>query len=127
MPLVLSREQYAALYGPEGGATRAIPVIAPVTYRTLSTQRGRGLLIGSTESHAWMRTSLMLELVDYDRGIPGSRLIEVVGLLNGLSRGVFARIRPGKGLAPPVHGVRLLGLTLDAADLTGSPAPCRTP
>ncbi|MBP7704108.1 MAG: hypothetical protein KA105_02340 [Caulobacter sp.] len=111
---------YAALYVPgiDGAATPAM--IVPVSFRTMSTTKGRAALIDAAEgAPARMKAAVILELVDIDRGTPSSRLIEVAGLLKTLCRAVFARIQGGKDAMAPLTGARLAGVTLDAAELGG--------
>jgi hypothetical protein len=62
----------------------------------------------------------MIELVDITRGTPAGRLLEVVGLLRALTRGVIARVPPDKEALRVLRDARLAGLTLDASDLGGA-------
>jgi len=57
--------------------------------------------------------------VDITRGTPAGRLLEVVGLLRALTRGVIARVPPDKEALRVLRDARLAGLALDASDLTG--------
>jgi hypothetical protein len=58
----------------------------------------------------------MLEFIDIDRGTPAGRLVEVVSLVGRLSRGVLARLQPGREPLDPVQGARFTGLTVDFAE-----------
>lgn len=111
---------FAALFLPRVDGRNQPALIVPVSFRTMATSKGRSMLICCAGAAAGrVKASMMLELVDIDRGAPLARLIEVVGLLKSVCRGVFARIQPGKDAMAPLQGVRLLGVTLDAADLPG--------
>lgn len=109
---------YAALYLPKVDGPGAPPLIVPVSFRTMATSKGRQALIACAgDTPARMKTGLMIELVDVDRGTPQGRLIEVCGLLRSVCRGVFARAQPGRDAMTALTGVRLAGITLDASDL----------
>lgn len=107
---------YAALYLPKTKGEP--PVMAPAAFRTLQTRKGRNALMlmagGATDI---LRSGVLIELVDVDIGTPASRLTEVMGLISGLCRGIFIRLRPGRDMAAPVKGFRMQGLTLDTSDL----------
>lgn len=111
---------FAALFLPKVDGQGQPALIVPVSFRTMSTRKGRELLIGCAgAAPGRVKASMMIELVDIDRGAPLARLIEVVGLLKTICRGVFARVQPAKDAMAPLEGVRLMGVTLDAADLPG--------
>lgn len=114
---------FAALFLPRVDGPNQPALIVPVSFRTMATSKGRALLINCAGAAAGrVKASMMLELVDIDRGAPLARLIEVVGLLKSVCRGVFARVQPARDAMAPLAGVRLLGVTLDAADLPGPDA-----
>ena len=111
---------YAALFaGAEAGPHP--PLILPLCFRTLSTRKGRQTLIGAEglPPHR-VKASVMVELIDVDRGTPEARLLEVTGLVGQLCKGVLARLHPGRDAVSPVRGARLQGLTVAAADLGGT-------
>lgn len=111
---------YAALYVPGIDGTTTPAMIVPVSFRTMSTTKGRAALIDAAEGAPQrMKASVILELVDIDRGTPTGRLVEVAGLLKTLCRAVFARIQGGKDAMAPLVGARLAGVTLDAGELAG--------
>lgn len=111
---------FAALFLPRVVGQGQPALIVPVSFRTMATSKGRSLLINCAGAAAGrVKASVMLELVDIDRGAPLARLIEVVGLLKSVCRGVFARVQPARDAMAPLEGVRLMGVTLDAADLPG--------
>lgn len=112
--------KYAALFA-RGAQGHNVPdLILPASFRTLGTQRGRDMLTGTPGlSLALLRGGVMIELVDITRGTPSGRLIEVVGLLKALTRGVIARVPPEKDALRGLKDARLSGLTLDASDLVG--------
>jgi len=113
--------KYAALFA-RGAQGHNVPdLILPASFRTLGTQRGRDMLTGTPGlSLALLRGGVMIELVDITRGTPSGRLLEVVGLLKALTRGVIARVPPEKDAVRGLKDARLAGLTLDASDLVGS-------
>src|SRR5215217_2353328 len=111
---------YAALYLPRIDEPGQPVLIVPVSFRTMGASKGRqALMSGGEASPGRMKASVMVELVDVDRGTPAGRLTEVAGLLKTICRGVFARIQPGPGALPALKGARLMGITLDAGDLVG--------
>ena len=112
--------KYAALFA-RGAQGHNVPdLILPASFRTLGTQRGRDMLTGTPGlSLALLRGGVMIELVDITRGTPSGRLLEVVGLLKALTRGVIARVPPEKDALRGLKDARLAGLTLDASDLVG--------
>jgi hypothetical protein len=112
--------KFAALFA-RGAQGHDVPdLILPASFRTLGTQRGRDMLTGTPGlSLALLRGGVMIELVDINRGTPSGRLLEVVGLLKALTRGVIARVPPEKDTLRGLKDARLAGLTLDASDLVG--------
>ncbi|MCF8503527.1 MAG: hypothetical protein K9G59_01320 [Caulobacter sp.] len=111
---------FATLFLPRVDRPGQPALIVPVSFRTMATSKGRTILINCAGAAAGrVKASVMLELVDIDRGAPLARLIEVVGLLKSVCRGVFARVQPGRDATAPLQGVRLMGVTLDATDLPG--------
>lgn len=110
---------FAALFA--GAADRPQPpLILPVSFRTMSARKGRQALIsvpGLTPER--MKSAMMVELIDVDRGTPEARLLEVTGLVGQVCKGVLARIQPVRDAIGPVRGARLQGLTVDAGDLGG--------
>jgi hypothetical protein len=108
---------FGGLFVPNDARTQP-PVIIPASFRTMAGRKGRDLLItvdGMTPER--MRQGAMIEFVDISRGTPTGRLVEVVSLVNGVVRGVLARLQPQAGALEPVSGARLNGLTVDFADL----------
>lgn len=112
--------KYAAVFARSAQGPNTPELILPASFRTLGTQRGRDLLTGTAGlSLALLRGGVQIELVDVTRGTPAGRLLEVVGLLRALTRGVIARVPPDKEALRVLRDARLAGLTLDASDLTG--------
>lgn len=105
--------EFAALFLPQiqaGGA----PLIVPASFRTLGGRRGRRELVSLPDvTMEQTKRGLFIELIDIDRGTPPGRLSEVAALVGAVSRGVFARLRPGKNAAEPVREARFQGLTFD--------------
>lgn len=113
--------KYAALFARGAQGNNVPDLILPASFRTLGTQRGRDMLTGTPGlSLALLRGGVMIELVDITRGTPAGRLLEVVGLLKALTRGVIARVPAEKDALLGLKDARLAGLVLDASDLTGS-------
>lgn len=112
--------KYAAVFARSAQGPNTPELILPASFRTLGTQRGRDLLTGTAGlSLGLLRGGIMIELVDVTRGTPAGRLLEVVGLLRALTRGVIARVPPDKEALRVLRDARLAGLTLDASDLSG--------
>ena len=110
---------YGALFLPAGQDRARTPLILPASFRTMMARKGRGMLIAAAgQAPDLARTGLLVELNDVDRGTPPGRLIEVVGLLRTLTRGVFVRGGLAKDALEPLRGARLAGVTMDAAELT---------
>ncbi|USQ97886.1 hypothetical protein [Caulobacter sp. RL271] len=115
--------KYAAVFARSAQGPNTPELILPASFRTLGTQRGRDLLTGTAGlSLALLRGGIQIELVDVTRGTPAGRLLEVVGLLRALTRGVIARVPPDKEALRVLRDARLAGLALDASDLTGEAA-----
>lgn len=112
--------KYAAVFARSAQGPHTPELILPASFRTLGTQRGRDLLTGTAGlSLGLLRGGVMIELVDVTRGTPAGRLLEVVGLLRALTRGVIARVPPDREALRVLRDARLAGLALDASDLTG--------
>lgn len=90
-------------------------LIVPISFHTLAGRKGRREL--SDRIGERLKTRVMLELMDVDRGTPLSRLSEVGGLATMLSRGVLVRLTAGRDPTAAVRGYRPHGVTLDACDL----------
>lgn len=107
---------YAALFLPEDARVES-PVIVPVSFRTMGSRKGRNHLAtleGTTLDR--IKQGMLIELVDIDRGTPTGRLVEVIGLLSRMGRGVLARLQPSRDALAPVKGARLTGLTVDLSE-----------
>jgi hypothetical protein len=108
---------FGALFTPEDARTQP-PIILPASFRTMASRKGRhalSVIEGLTPER--VRQGVMLELVDIDRGTPTGRLIEVVGLVGQLTRGVLGRVQPARDALEPVRGVRLQGITMDFSEI----------
>lgn len=94
------------------------PIIVPASFRTMGARKGRAMLIGvEGVAPERVREGVFIELIDIDDGTPTGRLLEVVGLVGQLSRGVIARLHPSRDVLAPVRGARMHGFTLDLAEL----------
>ncbi|MDO9335019.1 MAG: hypothetical protein Q7T61_01335 [Caulobacter sp.] len=110
---------YGALFLPADQDRVRTPLILPASFRTMMARKGRGMLIAAAgQAPDLARTGLLVELNDVDRGTPPGRLIEVVGLLRTLTRGVFVRGGLARDALEPLRGARLAGVTMDASELT---------
>ncbi len=90
-------------------------LIIPTSFHTVASRKGRREMVsvlGET-----LKTGVILELMDVDRGTPLSRLSEVGSLATTLGRGVLVRLNPGRDMAAAVRGYRPHGVTMDAGDL----------
>lgn len=108
---------FGALFMPQDARSQP-PLILPASFRTMGGRKGRQALLsidGITPQR--VRQGMMLEFIDIDRGTPTSRMVEVVSLVSGLTRGVLARLQPSRDALDPVQGARFNGLTLDFADV----------
>lgn len=111
---------YGALYLPKAEGRSQPPIILPQSFRTMAARKGRAALISHAgAATAVVKTGMLVELVDAGAGAPPGRLTEVAGLLTSLCRGVMGRVTPGKEFAAAFRDARLVGVTLDAADLAG--------
>ena len=109
---------YGALFLPDTEGRAKPALILPASFRTMGARKGRNTLI----AHAGVaperiKASIMVELIDIDRGTPPGRLVEVAGLLHTLCRGVFARVMPARDAVAGLKDSRLMGITLDAGDI----------
>ena len=112
---------FGALFVPREPSIQP-PLILPVSFRTMAGAKGRQLLTAIPGvSAARVRQGAMIEFVDIDRGTPAGRMLEVVGLVGGLARGVLARLSPGREAMSPVRAARFNGLTVDLSELGGVP------
>lgn len=108
---------FGALFAPVDARSQP-PLIVPASFRTMGSRKGRHLLTTiEGVSPERLRQGVMLEFVDIDRGTPTGRMVEVVSLVGRLTRGVLARLQPGRDALSPVQGARFNGLTLDFADV----------
>jgi hypothetical protein len=113
-----STVDYGGLFLPESDARSRPALIVPASFRSMGSRKGRTTLIAQAGlAPERVKASIMVELVDVDRGTPQGRLLEVAGLLNTLCRGVFGRVMPVKDAVEALRGARLMGITLDAGDI----------
>ncbi|MBX3479260.1 MAG: hypothetical protein KF842_02595 [Caulobacter sp.] len=114
---------YGALFLPVERDGPRTPLILPASFRTMMARKGRGMLIATaSQAPELARTGLLVELADVDSGTPPGRLVEVVGLLRTLTRGVFVRGGLARDALEPLRGSRLSGVTLDAGELASDPS-----
>lgn len=90
-------------------------LILPISFHTLSARKSRRDVTEALGSA--LKSRVMLELMDVDRGTPLSRLSEVGGVAAALGRGVLVRLTPGRDAAAAVKGYRPHGVTVEAAGL----------
>ena len=108
---------FGGLFIPEDARTKP-PVILPASFRTLGGRKGRNSLIAiDGVPPDRIRQGAMIEFIDIGRGTPAGRLVEVVSLVGGVTRGVLARLQPIGNALEAVQCARFNGLTMDFADL----------
>jgi hypothetical protein len=90
-------------------------LILPISFHTLSARKSRRDVTDALG--ASLKSRVMLELMDVDRGTPLSRLSEVGGVAAALGRGVLVRLAPGRDAAAAVKGYRPHGVTVEAVGL----------
>lgn len=108
---------FGALFTPSDARSQP-PLILPASFRTMGGRKGREALVniqGITPQR--VRQGVMIEFIDIDRGTPTGRMVEVVSLIGGLTRGVLARLQPTRDALDPVQGARFNGLTLDISEV----------
>lgn len=108
---------FGALFTPSDARSQP-PLILPASFRTMGGRKGREALVniqGITPQR--VRQGVMIEFIDIDRGTPTGRMVEVVSLIGGLTRGVLARLQPSRDALDPVQGARFNGLTLDISEV----------
>jgi GGDEF domain-containing protein len=114
---------YGALFLPVEQKGPRAPLILPTSFRTMMASKGRSMLIAAaSQAPDLVRTGILVELIDVNRGTPPGRLVEVVGLLGTLTRGVFVRGGLEKDALEPLRGSRLSGVTLDIGDMANDPS-----
>jgi hypothetical protein len=113
---------FGALFLPRDSRVQP-PLILPASFRTLAGRKGREALVAAEGvSPERVRQGAMIEFVDIDRGTPAGRLVEVVGLVGRVARGVLARLSPAREALDPVKGARFNGLTVDFSELNAPKA-----
>lgn len=100
-----------------------LPMVLPQSFRTVAGRRGRTTLTQAARGSAEkLKSRVIVELTEVDRGTPAGRLNEVVSLLGAVCKGVFVRLQPGREAVGPVRETKLQGLALDAGDVNGGDA-----
>jgi hypothetical protein len=95
----------------------------PISYASAASIRGRELALQIMRRHRdAARETCLIEITDLDPGLPPSRLIEIVALLNPFALGVLARVRPSQKALAAVKGCGLRGLILEAHGLGNTSA-----
>ncbi|HEY9234994.1 MULTISPECIES: hypothetical protein [Phenylobacterium] len=110
--------EFAQRLRPAGGQ---LPLILPQSFRTATSRRGRGNLnLATNGDPKTLKSQIIIELTEVDRGTPSGRLGEVCNLLGSACKGVFVRLQPGRDAITPIREVRAQGLSLDAGDIPGT-------
>lgn len=95
----------------------------PISFSSVASARSRELSIKMMRHlHQAMRETTLVEIADLDPGVPPSRLIEVVSLIQPFCLGVLARVRPSRKALDAVRGCGLKGLIVEAGQLGRNPA-----
>lgn len=93
-------------------------LVLPLSFHTLSGRKGRRELTELLGER--LKSRVMLELLDVDRGTPLSRLSEIGAIANLISRGMLVRLTPGRDMVAAVRGYRPHGVTVEAGELGGT-------
>ena len=102
-------------------AEAKLALIIPQSFRTLAGRRGRASLPEAVHGSAQaLKTRVIVEVTEINRGTPPGRLNEVASLLGAMCKGVFGRLQPGREAAAPFKDVRLQALAFDAGDVAGT-------
>lgn len=102
-------DQAAEVLGRHGGAPL---LVTPASFSTVSSQRGRRLVTERIQSLAVrFGRRVAVELRDL-RGVPSSRLTEVIGLIRGSCHGVLGEVEPDRADIAAVAGCGLNGLVV---------------
>lgn len=116
----MAAARYVGLYLNAPPVKGQPPMVVPASFRTLGSRKGRsGLLEAIAAPAQRIKDALIVELVEVGKGTPPGRLTEVAGMMFAVSRGVFARVTPGREAVPPERGSRLQAMTLDVGELRG--------
>lgn len=107
----------------EQGNAKQPTLFLPVSYTTLSSQRGRGPLIARfKEATQGVEKGLICEINDIE-GVPGSALAAVTVLIKPFCVIVVGKLRDPPGRSPEdLRGVRLQGVAFDSGQHPLEPA-----
>ncbi|MDO9587929.1 MAG: hypothetical protein Q7J13_08325 [Brevundimonas sp.] len=107
----------------EQGNSKQPTLFLPVSYTTLSSQRGRGPLIARfKEATQGVEKGLICEINDIE-GVPGSALAAVTVLIKPFCVIVVGKLREAPGRSPEdLRGVRLQGVAFEAGQHPLEPA-----
>lgn len=95
----------------------------PVCFSSIASARARELSMTMMRHlQGVMRETTLIEISHLDPGVPPSRLIDVVSLVNPFCLGVLARVRPSRKALDAVRGCGLKGLIIEAKGLGRTPA-----
>ena len=93
-------------------------LIVQLSFASLSNSRSRRILVDRAhELGEKLKWGAICELVDLETGLPGGRLAEVASLVRPSFRGVWAQVRPNRGLIDAAREAAVSGLTVRASEL----------
>ncbi|MDO1560272.1 hypothetical protein Q0812_12615 [Brevundimonas sp. 2R-24] len=115
--------EFAALFLEQAVGDFGGGLIAPVSFRTAATRKGRQGMIQACAEAPSAPCLLVLEMSGVDHGTPGGRIAEVLGLVGGLCRAVFVRPPLERRTLEHLRGVGFQGVCLEVGPLITEPAP----
>jgi hypothetical protein len=100
------------------GEARAPLLFAPAAFATLASPRSRrDVLALFAEAQSRLNARPVLEITHLDPGLPPSRLVEVLGLLQPVCKVVFARIKVERRAIMALTDCGLAGAAVDTAQI----------
>lgn len=111
---------YARVYQVDDDTPGYAILIAPVSFRTLSQNRGRQALIGAGGGSKAFQQNVILELLDIQPGTPPGRVAETAAIGRTLARAVLARAHGPASAATAAAEAKLTGFTVRFCDLVAA-------
>jgi hypothetical protein len=101
---------------------RRVLLAVPFTFDMIGSPLGRMQLASACRHFlAEHRQYLLFVLSDVPRGVPQSRLVDIVNTLKPFARGVMATVAPGSRCHAAYHGIGLQGVGMCARQNSGEP------
>ena len=97
-------------------------LLVSVSFLTLTNARARARFLAAvSRERDLIARSVMMEITDFDMGVPKGRLQEAASLLRPFCRAVFARDEPGSSLVKDARSLGVSGLVYEPpAELAGA-------